>query len=137
MKEELESLMAKNAISINTHYQKGEDISLAIVEEVVKTILEESLLDASRLSFIEYSKKYLSNVTFFDYRDFTSTEIKEIIGETPLTERDRHIAALRYIELKSEEEIAEKLYIDKKTVHSNIPKISYQLKRTATRLYKK
>lgn len=137
MKDELEQLMAKNALAINKNYQKGEEVSLSIVEEVIKSLLEESLLDTSRLTFVEFSNKYLSNLNFFDYRDFTSTEIKEIIGETPLTERDRHIATLRYIECKSEEEIADKLMIDKKTVHSNIPKISYSLKRTASRLYKK
>ena len=137
MKEELEYLMDKNATSINKYYQKGEEISLAITEELIRSVLEESILDTSRLSFVEYSKKYLSNVSYFDYKDFTSSEIRTIIGETPLTERDRHIATLRFIDLKSEEEIGDILFIDKKTVHSNIPKISYLLKRTAFKLYTK
>ncbi len=91
MKEELETLITKHVESINKHYLKGEDLSLLIVDSVIKSLLEECLLDTSRLSFIEYSNKYLSNVTFFDYRDFTSAEIRTIIGETLPTERDRHI----------------------------------------------
>lgn len=137
MKEELESLLQKNALSIDKHYQKGEQISESIIEEVLRSTLEESLLDTSRLTFVEYSKKYLTNCSYFEYKDFTSSEIKVIIGETPLTERDRKIATLRYIDLKSEEEIGDILLIDKKTVHSNIPKISLLLKRTASKIYSK
>ena len=137
MKEYLELLVEKNADSINKHYQKGEEISHAIIEEVLRSVLEESLLDTTKLSFVEYSKKHLSNITYFDYKDFTSSEIKTIIGETPLTERDRKIATLRYIDLKSEEEIGDILFVDKKTIHTNIPKISYLLKRTASKLYSK
>lgn len=137
MKELIEDLVAKNVISINNHYQKGEDTSLLIIEEAIKRLLEESLLDTARLSFVDYSNKYLSNEMFFDYRDFTSTEIRQIIGETPLTERDRHIATLRFIDRKSEEEISNDLYLDKKTVHTNIPKISCLLKRTALKIHRK
>lgn len=135
MKELVGELIKQNALSIEKNYLKNADTSLLITETIIKSKLEEMLIDSNRLSFIDFSKKYINTSDFFECKDFTSTEINRIISETPLTERDRKIAVLRYIECKSEEDISSILYIDKKTVHSNIPKISILLKRTAHKIF--
>ncbi|MCQ2743092.1 MAG: hypothetical protein MJ239_07410 [Bacilli bacterium] len=137
MKQEVESLFAQNVALISRQYQRNTEASELIVEVIMMFRLQECLRDAETMNFVEFSKKYINKYEFFEYKDFSVTEIKAIIGETPLTERDRKLAELRYIDLKSEEEIADILYIDKKTVHSNIPKISIALKRTAAKLHLK
>lgn len=135
MKELIGELIRQNALSIERNYLKNPDTSLLITETILKSKLEEMFIDSNRLSFIDFSKKYINTSDFFESKDFTSSEINQIISETPLTERDRKIAVLRYAECKSEEDISNILYIDKKTVHSNLPKISILLKRTAHKIF--
>ncbi len=120
---------------IKGKYNKKDDLVEEILKKLVYTYLDQVLLDVNNMSFVDFYKKYLNGMVAFEASDFTTTEITNIIAETPLTERDRNMAKLYYIELRSEEDIARILDIDKKTVHSNIPKISTKLKTTSVKLY--
>lgn len=68
------------------------------------------------------------------YKDFTVSEITEIITETVLSDEDREIAMLRYTKAMTYEAIAEKVDLDWKTVQKRIPKISDKLKHTVCKL---
>jgi len=67
--------------------------------------------------------------------NFTISEIKEIIAETPLTQLDRDIAILRYCECMSFDEIADKLEYDIRTIRKHLPTISLSLKSTCAKLF--
>lgn len=70
-------------------------------------------------------------------QDFTVSEIKEIISETPLKQLDRDIAYLRYIDCMTFDEISDQLGYDPKTIKSHLPDISIKLKSTCTKLFTK
>jgi len=87
-------------------------------------------------------KEFFSNLTQDEQmdltsHDFTISEIREIIEETPLHSLDKQIAIYRYIECMTLEEIANKLGYDVKTILSHVKKISIKLKKTCTRLFYK
>lgn len=92
--------------------------------------------DTSQLSFIEFYKKYLTGTMFLDCNDFTKTQIKEIIAEAPLNERDRILATMYWVDIKNEQDIANELNYDIRTIRNNIPKISQILKQTCAKIYK-
>ena len=68
-------------------------------------------------------------------KDFTVSEISEIIAETPMKDIDKRISVARYIKCMTIDEIAEQEQIDKKTVKSRLLKISLELKITCTKLF--
>lgn len=121
---------------IMSTFNKTHQEAILIAEDLINTFINRVNLEMSDLSFKEFYKRYLTDNNLITYKDFTTSEIIHIIEETSLSERDKEIARLRYIECKSEEEISYKLMIDKKTVHSNLPKISSALKQTCKKLYK-
>ncbi len=118
-------------------YVKSEEEAEAILQDCLETFIKKAIKDANELSFRDFYECYLSNPDNLSSKDFLASEIETIIQETPLSERDKAIARYRYIEMKSEDDIANLLLIDKKTVHSNIHKISPLLKATCKKLYKK
>jgi len=121
--------------SIILNYHKDDKVSEEIVEKIMMSYIRQCTIDSTNLGFSDFYKKYLNGMLVYDSHDFTSSEIMSIINETPLSDRDKEIAKLYYIELKSEEDIAYIVGIDKKTVHSNLPKISIKLKTTCSKLY--
>lgn len=123
-------------IEIMTSYNKNEEDANKIIDDLLTTFIKRVTLKMGDMSFKDLYKDYLSNNSNFSYKDFTTSEILNIIKETSLSDRDKEIARLRYIELKSEEDISYIIQVDKKTVHSNLPKISSELKRTCNKLYK-
>lgn len=68
-------------------------------------------------------------------KDFTVSEIREIISETSLSETDIKIAECRYIKAMTMAQIAEEVNLDEKTIQRKIPKISDKLKRTLQKLF--
>ncbi len=90
----------------------------------------------------EHRFNYFCNLTDEEkskltFDDFTVSEIKELLDETSLRKDDRTIATERFIECKSVQEIADKLYIDFKTCTSRIAKIEQKLKGTCFKFFKK
>lgn len=69
------------------------------------------------------------------YKDFTITEINEIIAETPLRDDDKRIAVMRYNKCMTYQEIADATFLDIKTVKKRIANISTRLKTTCVRLF--
>lgn len=109
-------------------------------DEVIDVILAKALiqfrLDLANKSWLKIYQQYALPKETLECEDITKTQLELLINESKLGERDTAIAKLYYIQKKSEDIISQELEIDKKTVHSNIPKISNQLKRTAQQLYK-
>ena len=70
-------------------------------------------------------------------QDFTVSEIKEIINETPLSVVEREIAYCRYVDCMTFEEIADRMNYGVTTVKRHLPRISIKLKTTCTRLFLK
>ena len=101
---------------------------------IINQHLHQVKVDMEHMNFIEFYDKYLKGTMFHDYGDFTNTQIKQIIDESPLSERDRKLASYYFIDMMCEEEIADRLMIDKKTVRNNIPKISIVLKKTSSKI---
>ena len=122
---------------LKLNYEKSDEQIDLIIDDLLSVYIKEVIKDSSRLSFVEFYSRYLSDESILSSGDFLTSEIDRIIQETPLTDRDKKIAKLRYEEKKSEDEIADILQIDKKTVHTNISKISTALRKTCRILYKK
>lgn len=122
---------------LKLYYEKSDEKTELILSDLVSVFVKEVIKDSSSLSFVEFFAKYLNDESLLTSDDFLASEIERIINETPLSERDKKIARLRYIEKKSEDEIADLLLVDKKTVHNNISKISVLLKKTCFLIYKK
>lgn len=122
---------------LKLYYEKSDEKTELILSDLISVFVKEVIKDSSSLSFVEFFAKYLNDESLLTSDDFLASEIERIINETPLSERDKKIARLRYIEKKSEDEIADLLLVDKKTVHNNISKISTLLKKTCFLIYKK
>ena len=122
---------------LKLNYEKEDEKIDLIVSDLISVFVKEVIKESSSLSFVQFFSKYLSDESLLTSDDFIASEIETIIQETPLSDRDKKIARLRYIEKKSEDEIAEIIQIDKKTVHNNMSKISTSLKKTCSLIYKK
>lgn len=67
-------------------------------------------------------------------KDFlTISELKEVISETALTEVDRTITIMRYVERKNVQEIASKIVYDERTVRRKLCIIGPKLCETLLR----
>lgn len=132
-----EELITVLKTEIKSKYNRDEEEASMMINTFLDSYLKKAICDTSLLTFKDFYLKYACDSKLITYEDFTTSEIENIINETSLTDRDRQIATLRFIKLKSEEDIASILQIDKKTVHSNISKISDALKNTCLKLYKK
>lgn len=86
-------------------------------------------------SFIDLWKSRLTGTLYLGCEDFTKNQILKIIEESPLNERDRLLATLYWVDLETEDNIAYKLQIDRKTVRNNIPKVSLILKTTCMKIF--
>lgn len=136
IKEEFKDEFYKTCNFVKTNYPSKEEQEGEIVGTIIIQLLHEVQHDTEKMNFIEFYKKHLKGTLFLCCDDFTATEIKQIIEESPLNERDKLIATTYWIDLMSEEDISYKVGCDKKTIRNNIPKISMILKTTASKLYK-
>ena len=68
-------------------------------------------------------------------KDFTCSEIGEIIAETPLCDQDKRISVARYINCKTIEEIAALERLEEKTVRNRLRAISLKLKITCSKIF--
>jgi len=136
LKEKFRLEFEKTTEWIIKEYPNKDESARNIVGEIIIDKLHEIRYDSENLNFIEFYKKYLLGSLYLDCDDFTESQIDNIINESHLTERDRKLAKYYWLDLLSEEEISNKLFIDRKTVRNNIPKISMKLKETASKIYK-
>lgn len=88
----------------------------------------------------ENRKQFFKNLTQDEKmdlasKDFTCSEIGEIISETPLTDQDKRISVARYIKCKTKEEIASLERLDVKTVRKRLIAISLKMKLTCLKLF--
>lgn len=81
-----------------------------------------------------FSKLTLDEKYNLSSKDFTVSEIAEIISETALSDEDIKIATLRYIKDCTIAKIAEEVGLDEKTVQRRLPKISDKLKKTLQKI---
>lgn len=64
------------------------------------------------------------------YKDFTISEIKELIAETPMCDLDKRISVAKFINLKTNDEIAEIEHLDTRSVSRHVLKIKCMMKYT-------
>lgn len=70
------------------------------------------------------------------HTDFLKSEVIELIKETILSDFDETIAILKYTRLKTNEEIAEAVMCDAKTVINHLKTIPGKIRNTLLRLPK-
>jgi DNA-directed RNA polymerase specialized sigma24 family protein len=90
-------------------------------------------MNKARIEF--FAKLSTEQKLQLSHKDFTVSEIEEIIAETPLNAMWREIAKLRYVHQCTIEEIANKLYIDYKTCQRSLKGISAKLKHTCDKMF--
>lgn len=123
-----------------TNNKKDEDKTLSIAKIVVGTmcinLMNQMQVDASTLNVLDFYTKYGNAMPILEFYDFTKSQIKELINESPLNDRDKEIAYKMYAEQKTYDEIADETNIgDSKTVGNNKTRISEALKRTVMLVY--
>ena len=69
------------------------------------------------------------------FNDFTASEIKEIVAEMCLSELDRNIAILRFVDCMTIDEIAYKLGIDYRTCKVHIDRIKEKFNQTCIKFF--
>lgn len=80
-------------------------------------------------------RKYFDGLTdeekfALTYKDFTVSEIEWLISETPMRDEDKRIAVKRFIQCKTNAQIAEECGLDLKTVSKRVVVIGVSLKLT-------
>lgn len=115
--------------------------SLAYAGLCVGTCLINLLLkiqvDSNTMTVLDFYSKYGNALPLLEFRDFTNTQIKELINESPLSARDKSIAYKMYVEQKTYDEIVDEVnnIADSRTIGNNKQRISDILKHTATLIY--
>lgn len=135
-KERFKIEFERTVEAILKKYPTKEGVEKEIVGHIINTFLHQVQIDVEKLTFVDFYKEYLQGTLYLDYNDFTSSQIREIIDESPLSELDKKLSIYYWLEMRSEEDIARELGIDKKTVRKHIPNVSMVLKKTSSRLYK-
>lgn len=134
-KNEIEKLILKEieetALLMTKRHPNKSEFLAEIIERLILEKIEQIKVDLYQMSFKDFYKKHLKGLEVFSKDDFTKKELEEIIEEAYLSERDKNIAKLYYINEMKHEEIALKLGVDRKTVTRNMPKVKSTLKKQA------
>ena len=122
---------------VMVNFGKSEEIARLIVGTVICNTLKKLQIDTDELLFIEFYKKYVHEPKALAFDDFTVSQLKQIIDETPMSDSDRQIAYKRYIERKTQLDIADEVgFSEPRSIGNNKDRISKRLKVTASKLYK-
>lgn len=87
---------------VMVNFGKSEDIARLIVGTVICNTLKKLQIDTDELLFIEFYKKYVHEAKTLSFDDFTVSQLKQIIDETPMSNSDRQIAYKMFIERKTQ-----------------------------------
>lgn len=132
-KEEFEEAVR----DVRLNFRKSEEIAKLVVGTVICNTLKKLQIDTDELLFIDFYKKYVHNPKALSFEDFTVSQLKQIIDETPRNDSDRQIAYKRYIERKTQLDIADEVGVSEpRTIGNNKERISKRLRVTASKLYK-
>lgn len=107
---------------------KGEYAFIFPEMEQLKTMFNPTRFN----KFSQLTREELMNLTA---KDFTVSEIIEIINETPLSDRDKTIAINRYTKGMTLEDIADILNVDSRTVGKALRNISSKLRDTCQKMF--
>lgn len=122
---------------VMVNFGKSEEIARLIVGTVICNTLKKLQIDTDELLFIEFYKKYVHEPTTLSFDDFTVSQLKQIIDETPMSNSDRQIAYKMFIERKTQLDIADEVgFSEPRSIGNNKDRISNRLKVTASKLYK-
>lgn len=122
---------------VMVNFGKPEEIARLIVGTVICNTLKKLQIDTDELLFIEFYKKYVHEPKALSYEDFTVSQLKQIIDETPMSNSDRQIAYKMFIERKTQLDIADEVGVSEpRTIGNNKERISKRLRVTASKLYK-
>lgn len=122
---------------VMVNFGKSEEIARLIVGTVICNTLKKLQIDTDELLFIEFYKKYVHESKTLSFDDFTVSQLKQIIDETPMSNSDRQIAYKMFIERKTQLDIADEVgFSEPRSIGNNKDRISNRLKVTASKLYK-
>ena len=122
---------------VRINFGKSEEIARLIVGTVICNTLKKLQIDTDELLFIEFYKKYVHELKTLSFDDFTVSQLKQIIDETPMSNSDRQIAYKMFIERKTQLDIADEVgFSEPRSIGNNKDRISNRLKVTASKLYK-
>lgn len=122
---------------VMVNFGKPEEIARLIVGTVICNTLKKLQIDTDELLFIEFYKKYVHEPKALSFDDFTVSQLKQIIDETPMSNSDRQIAYKMFIERKTQLDIADEVgFSEPRSIGNNKDRISNRLKVTASKLYK-
>lgn len=122
---------------VMVNFGKSEEIARLIVGTVICNTLKKLQIDTDELLFIEFYKKYVHEPKTLSFDDFTVSQLKQIIDETPMSNSDRQIAYKMFIERKTQLDIADEVgFSEPRSIGNNKDHISNRLKVTASKLYK-
>lgn len=122
---------------VMVNFGKSEEIARLIVGTVICNTLKKLQIDTDELLFIEFYKKYVHQPKALSFDDFTVSQLKQIIDETPMSNSDRQIAYKMFIERKTQLDIADEVgFSEPRSIGNNKDRISKRLKVTASKLYK-
>lgn len=122
---------------VMVNFGKPEEIARLIVGTVICNTLKKLQIDTDELLFIEFYKKYVHEPKALSFDDFTVSQLKQIIDETPMSNSDRQIAYKMFIERKTQLDIADEVgFSEPRSIGNNKDRISQRLKVTASKLYK-
>lgn len=85
--------------------------------------------------FKYFSKKNIIELRNLKTKDFTLSELKEIINEAILNDEDRKIAELKYLKNLNANEIADIVFRDVRTIRSHLIKIDKVIHNTIIAIF--
>lgn len=137
LKEEFKLEFDRTVEAVVKNYRKTDEIAKVIIGTIICNSLKQLQIDSTNMMFVDFYRKYIHNAPVLEFTDFTVSQLKEIIDETPMSLTDREIAYKMYIERKTYSEIAEECDIlEPRTIGNNKDRIRELLKLTASRIYK-
>lgn len=138
VKDDFKALFEETINCIKENYSKTDEQARIIVGTIINNNLKLMQVRADLLNFVEFYKTYdINKPSVFNYNDFTVSQIKQIIEESPMSLQDKKIAYKMFAERKTYETIAEECDISQPlTISNNKDRIKNILKQTCGKIYK-
>lgn len=104
----------------------SEDVFNIVIDTILLNKLKEIQVDATKLTFKEFHRKYIPNLPILYRYDFSAEDFKYIIENSYLEDKYKKIAYKYFIDKKSHDNIYAEIdeICNKKTVDNNINPIN-------------
>ena len=111
---------------VKTSDTLSEEVFNIVIDMILLNKLKEIQIDANKLTFKEFHRKYVPNLPILYRYDFSSEDFTKIIEHSYLEERDKKIALEYFIKKKSHDGVYKEVNEvgNKKTIGNNIKPIN-------------